>query len=246
MLLESDASSWYAIDVAVAAGVISVFAALFTGWQAFEAYRTRKGNEKAIQTQADALKEQADILRAQAAALGSQAEMGRISADAAKRSATAAEDSAKATRTLAETGQRAWLTFDFIQVLSRDSHEFPLAVLAHIPNGGNSPAVNIRVDGRYSILKPGEEGFACTVPPNVNRGPVGPKGILKYHIDLGQIKAELSGRVKTGELHLYVYGLIAYEDVFGNPRSLKWCAVYQHSSGLFLFPAQFGDQQVLT
>ncbi len=77
--------------------VIALIAALFTGWQALEARTARRANEKAIQTQADAIREQVGL--------------AKESTQASKRSADAAEESAKETKRLSETGQRAWVTY---------------------------------------------------------------------------------------------------------------------------------------
>ncbi len=222
MLLESDASNWYAIDVAVVAGVISVFAAMFTGLQWWEARKTRRANERAIQTQADALKEQAEV--------------GRMNADAAKRSADAAEESARSTKLLSESSQRAWMNIEHIEPKFRDDG-LPNLLTIFLINTGPTPAKRLTVLSGWAAYDEFPANLfesEARMPPEMSRavtegaGVLGPRVVFIAKVRIFPTQEEQK-RIRERSTVLYAYCSADYEDIFGSNHQEKWAFSYSVS-----------------
>lgn len=99
-----------------------------------------------------------------------------------------------------------------------------------IINAGPTPAYKVRFKTDAAILPiPLPEDFSFPLPERMNGGPlVGPRqqtnlnAIVPDFVD----DTEVDGIKRGQDKGLYAWGVVEYEDVFGNPRLTKFCQIY--------------------
>jgi hypothetical protein len=124
-------AAWFANDVAVGAAIVSGIAVFVAVVSMRHAFRQARAAERQADEATNSRQLSENALKAQASALDSQAKNTAEALVLAERSALAAERSAAATKVLAETGQRAWLSFDTLTVAHRASSELPSFIFFH-------------------------------------------------------------------------------------------------------------------
>jgi hypothetical protein len=213
--------------VAVVAVVTSLFALVVSVFSAWYARRQTKAAERQAEANEEAVRLQHEILK-------SQSEQTASALQIAERSAIAAEQSAMSTKTLVETGQRAWLVVERIAPLVDATCRFqvPNRCEVHIRNGGNTPAMNVLMDHFILATSPltDEVGFPDPAP-HIARGVIGAQA-TDVHWTRGPSQ-EIEPHIASGTHHLVDYGRLWYHDVFGNKHETTWCYKWVHFSRSF-------------
>lgn len=135
-----------------------------------------------------------------------------------------------------EIGQRAYVFPKYIRMKEFRAGE-KLLVEVELENSGNTPALNlsgsIHYRARETALpenpdygKPAD-GFTSVsvLPPSVPS--------LRLVSSRGELLDRHIVSVGRGELSIYVYGILQYEDVFRQRRKTKFCGLYDAPTGLF-------------
>jgi hypothetical protein len=170
-------------------------------------------------------------------------EATKEAADAAKQNAsTAAAQTELANKSLQATidnfhlEQRAWvgpLVINAEMVIGK-----PLIVAAKFKNTGRTPAINVIPAG---FLQPVTEGYA----PDFTMKTTGPQTRTVMPPD-GTIILERNGTrggvmtpaifdaLESGKLKIYIFGKIAYEDVFNCGHWTQYCFVFKPDTKSFL------------
>ncbi len=152
----------------------------------------------------------------------------------AERGANAAELSAQVTKTLAEVGQRAWVSVNEIEVeksRAASGDEDLFLVTTKLRNGGMSPALGFVADIRLDFCErpPGE--LDTPVLDETTAGVLGPNATFKLGPLLKGLKDSESRKIPNG--HLVLYGLCSYRDIFNHTRHTRWCFRYVWKTGQF-------------
>ena len=221
----SDASNWYAINVAVVALIISIIAVVFTALQWWEARKTRISNENA--------------LKAQAQVLEAQAKLNEKAADAAHRSAVAAEQTSLSTQHLARTGQRAWVCVRSVEIKTRTRNELPGLCDIHLYNAGKTPAIGMSCVVRW-VVDASLKNLDYEPKAPISRGTIGPEGLVSLPFDF-QLNEADDEAIRRGTKTLYLFGRSTYQDVFGEARETRWCFYYSGARD-FRPTADYNDQ----
>ncbi len=160
--------------------------------------------------------------------------------EAAKRSADAAEQSAGASKLLSETGLRAWLFVGQMHYPQQTEKKFPVLVSAEIKNAGNTPAKNVQMAATWNVFRSAPEAlYPSGLPEENNCGTIGPGALVQYPLDLSNAVVHET-QIRSGELQLYVYGVIKYNDVFGGQHKTEWCLWFENP-GHFSFAPKFNE-----
>jgi hypothetical protein len=189
-MLETEASrERWAVRLSLIAGVVALCAAIFTGWQAWEAHQTRKDTQaqfERAQQRADRDAEQArkdsqQALEQQTKLADRSAEQAKRSADsasqlvrtasdlvaAARDQAARAKDNVEAIQDQIRLDQRAWVTVD----VGEKTGTFAVAMR----NTGRTPAINATAVTAFSggnrmgppdVDLSRNSSSAIAVPPN--------------------------------------------------------------------------------
>lgn len=173
--------------MAVAALIVSIFAALFTGWQALEARAAR---------------------RQAGDAFAKQAEDAKTSAVAADRSAKAAEESATIAREGLTRTQRAYVALDVIR-LQGDPGSRPFVVQVEVRNLGTTPALEVTEKSAWALQPPLGPAESISYPQN-HSAPVplapGQPLIFTITVPAGLTPTDLDD-IERGNKQLMVWGL---------------------------------------
>jgi hypothetical protein len=118
-----------------------------------------------------------------------------------------------------------------------------------ILNNGQTPAYNVRYRIKADILTDSvAKDFVFSEPPDVpqSQSSIGPKenrlmsAVVDHYVDDAEVQDIVNGKGKS----LYVWGVVHYDDVFGEPRftqfaqKLLW--VQDRSQVLGLYDGRFG------
>ena len=161
-------------------------------------------------------------------------------AEAASRSADAAEQSAAATKALAETGQRAWLTYESAVIKARTPQQLPLFVVSELRNGGSTPAVNVDMYQEWKIFKEFPRALDFRDGQTGSRGAVGPQCVAQIPTDI-TLSLMDDAVVRKRESRLFLYGYATYDDVFGGKHKTEWCLHFLVESQSFTFAPKFNE-----
>lgn len=210
--------------IAIAALVISIAAAGFTGLQWLEARQTRIDDEKHF-----------DIARQDAAkAAGDQQAQVERSAASADRSAEASEkstdiagESLRLNRQIFQTSERAFVHAKEITIAVE--LDKPAKAVVRFENAGRTTAKDARMRVSITILSTPP----TTPPPDAPLGaPIIPRDLVGGETtDLivatnDPISKDLLELLKNGGAHIYVYGHAEYKDTFAHPHKTTFCAMY--------------------
>ena len=163
------------------------------------------------------------------------------SARAASAMETVAEALTANTRTAAELLQlqrdvfqkqlRAYINVQLLGVAPENidtgnRHEVRLDIV----NAGNTPAHNIKVNGRLRVLPyplPANPDLAFPLQPNESRGHIAPrdKFYVRFWLE-GFLTPDENRRIKAHDgLGLYVFGTATYKDIFENVWHTDFCCL---------------------
>ena len=188
---------------------------------------------QAAERSARAAEESAEAARAQIGDV-------RKAAGASERSATAAEQSAEATKALAMTGQRAWLSYEKLDISTRDQNRLPTFITSTLKNGGSTPALNIEMYQCWKLYAQIPERLDFSTGASGSRGGIGPGSMGQIPSDIA-LTREQDSSVRQNKERLLVYGFATYEDVFGGRHKTEWCLRYLLNTQEFTFSPKFND-----
>ena len=102
-----------------------------------------------------------------------------------------------------------------------------------VRNYGQTPAYKFRLVGGLGMA----ESFEALPPPTGDpRGTLGvlaPAGVFQWNMVAPVVlSAEAYGRLSAGQVTLFVYGEVYYEDAFGNRRTLKYRTMFGGPAGV--------------
>jgi type II secretory pathway pseudopilin PulG len=196
--------------------------------------------------QARASKKQAELgeeqLRVQADALRSEEERTTKALDIAERSTKAAELSAQATQSLAEIGQRAWVTVSKI-IVNQGQANVPdehgratpchlLQVTAVLRNGGMSPALGFVAHTWLELREGPPAEIEPAVGDDASTGVLGPGETYELPTLLKTVKDSELWQERESH-NLLLFGLCRYKDIFDHIRHTRWCHRFCVESGQF-------------
>jgi hypothetical protein len=179
-----------------------------------------QGQLDIMQTQANAMQESLTETRNMVSQSEKALEVSKIQAQMAQRAAGAAEQSIEIAQENTIIAHRAYLAIQSGTAgLAEEGGIFNLSVR----NFGNTPANNVVIYAKAEVrgeLPPHEFPRAAstsggTVPPQTT--------ISKKVVTAGKISPEEIALLNKGELTLYAWGVIAYQDIFGKSRQTKFC-----------------------
>lgn len=220
--------------IALAALIISVLAALFTGLQWEEARQTRidvHNDAEKARAQADeqfktARQDAQSSAKAQEAQVTTSATAAERSARAAEKSTTIAGESMQLNRQLFEASQRASVHVKTIRFTVKANELATVTI--EIENAGKTTAKHttciVNIHG-------GSE------PPTDNLPDLSNPKVTPTDLVAGEIFDETASTVRpitpdevtgvsTGRLFLIGFGHIDYLDAFGHPHKTTFCALY--------------------
>jgi hypothetical protein len=149
-------------------------------------------------------------------------------ASSAVAAADAARESALTARLVAESGQRAWLSIDGVNIMSRNGRNFPVAVSTVLRNGGRTPALDVQ-SAQICIVDRGSvdsSGLLRKAPcsPEGNLGPGSSTKLSStFEYPAG---AEAAGRIRDGESMVLICGIVRYRDILGGLHETFWAFQY--------------------
>jgi hypothetical protein len=195
--------------------------AVATLWLALETRRVRIGADEALRLRRDMVdvhdKGGADALQI----AGQYAAAGVAAADTAREIAVAA-------RLAAEAGQRAWLSIDAVNIMTRNGRNFPLNVSTLMRNGGRTPALDVEATQFYVIDKSLPEQLIYQDSGTPREGNSGPGSCSKLAITLEYPPgAEAATRIHEGQVSIFLYGVARYRDILGTARETRWAFRYE-------------------
>jgi hypothetical protein len=167
--------------------------------------------------------------------------------DAAKESARAAQVAAKNAETNIKSSQdsfrseqRAWVGFQGTGQITGFTETEPMKIPITFFNSGRTPARNVQISAKFitspvAITGPTEEFIgqlvftpAQSIAPQGNYRPIlGAEYLAEtstqeqrhgQEVLVSQYKA-----IKEKRVFLYLYGILKYDDIFGNHRQTQWC-----------------------
>lgn len=170
-----------------------------------------------------------------------------------RRQTTAAEAAAKAALRQAEhmvTSQRAWIiaspqtpTPPIPPVSDHENAMAPMLVSVNIlfDNKGNTPAFIRKI-----------ATGACAIPSNQmpdftstqQSGELGDVPVVPGHSfgwEHERVQIERAIKIRSGELSLWIYGIVSYADTFNEKRDTGFCFRFEPSSGQWLISGNPGD-----
>jgi hypothetical protein len=205
--------------------LIAAGAAIYSGISARAARRQARAAELSREISERAL-------GLQAVALKAQAEDTRKALEVAQRNADAAEVSASATKTLAEVGQRAWISVVDIKASTSGARSHPgvpngsVHVVVLMRNGGNSPALEFVSSLWLELREYALAQIDATALDSTNAGVVGPHESLQLDPRSLQFTPEEWDQLQDRTQSLLLYGICRYKDIFKRTHHTRWCLRY--------------------
>jgi hypothetical protein len=195
--------------------------AFATMWLTLETRKLRIGADEALRLTRDATQIQekgtsdALLIARQSAASGVAA------VDTAREIAIAA-------RLAAEAGQRAWLSIDAVNIMTRNGRNFPVSVSTLMRNGGRTPALDVEATQFYVIDKSLPESLVYQTSETPREGNSGPGSCSKLAITLEYPPGvEAATRIHEGQVSIFLYGVARYRDILGTARETTWAFRYE-------------------
>jgi hypothetical protein len=181
-----------------------------------------------------------NILSEQAKTIQQDLSQVRMAADAAKRSADAAKQSAEAVERASESEKaalvastRPYVVTDKVWLTARPAADVKATGFVKFINDGKLPALNFHAGGRFKVRDslPGKLVASGQFPTSLDIMPGGSRTI-ETSSDAPLTEDDLEA-VRNGEKRLYGYGILAYEDGFGNQIAEAFCQVYNWKDKTF-------------
>jgi hypothetical protein len=177
--------------------------------QAHEYELSREISERALGLQGEALK--------------AQAEDTKRALEVAQRNAEAAELSASATKTLAEVGQRAWISVVEIKATTSSSS---VSVVVTMRNGGNSPALEFVSSLWFELREHALVQIDAAALDSTNAGVVGPHEPVQLDPHFLRFGPDVWNQLRHRTQSLLLYGICRYKDIFQRTHHTRWCYRY--------------------
>jgi hypothetical protein len=167
-------------------------------------------------------------------------------------SSKAATDAVEATKEAMRIDQRAWLGVEYIRSnpLVPEIGK-PFIVEVHIKNTGKTPAIKIASRGRGEpVLKgrkpnfsyEGVEPFSAFMSPGAGTSTTVPPMTIPQTNQSIVINDDLIKGLTAETFTVFVHGRFDYEDIFGNPHWITYCAnLVVPFNGQFDFCAEHND-----
>lgn len=140
---------------------------------------------------------------------------------AAQSSAAAAKETVEAMRRSIRLDQRAWLSIEQVTV-SGLKFEGRLEISIKITNTGRTPAKHANLGMNVDPVENGKEPRFYFADPTGGSAVIFPKGEYSNFGVLNCTPENLK-KILSGEIVVWVYGKIVYEDIFGSKHWLKFC-----------------------
>lgn len=112
-----------------------------------------------------------------------------------------------------------------------------LVVEVEVENSGNTPALNLSGTLHFRAIESALPDISDYGEPADGFTSV---SVLPAHVSSIRMvsgRAELSERhvvsIEGGNLRVYVYGILRYQDIFGKQRESRFCGLYDPPTGLF-------------
>jgi hypothetical protein len=192
---------------------VAVLAALFAGWSAYEAHKTRVGADEAA---------------------GVQAKEVQLARKAAEESAQAAKDTARATAELAQDGRTArqvLLVIDNVAFGDNEQASTPISFGLTLRNPSTTPARNLSGELWYGLGKSTNDAAPSTPKQALFRSELGPGEAWPTYVSppIPRPSEALMNQLGSGSLKLVAVGFVSYDDLYGNKHTRRWC--YQFVRG---------------
>ncbi|MGD0073995.1 MAG: hypothetical protein ABSD31_06590 [Candidatus Binataceae bacterium] len=186
-----------------------------------------------LSEQSAALRQNLADTRIAADAARQSADAARQSADAARQIAEAAEQSSRAERAVLIASARPYVTTDKVSLTSHLAAGAKVTGLIKFTNAGKSPALNFHAGGRFKVRDslPGKL-VASGQPPSLTDVLPGTSRVIETTSDDPITEDEMAA-LRSGEKSLYGYGIVVYEDGFGNQIAQSLCQVYNWKEKAF-------------
>ncbi|HTY55076.1 MAG TPA: hypothetical protein VMB26_07750 [Candidatus Binataceae bacterium] len=181
-----------------------------------------------------------NVLSEQAGAIQQDLQQAKIASDAAKRSADAAKQSAEAAVQASQAEKaalvastRPYVVTDKVWLTARLAANTKAIGLVKFINAGKLPALNFHAGGRFKVRDslPGKLVASGQFPTSLDIVPGGSRTI-ETSSD-APLTADDFEAVRSGEKKLYGYGILAYDDGFGNQIAEAFCQVYNWKDKTF-------------
>jgi hypothetical protein len=146
----------------------------------------------------------------------------------AEASAGAANASAEAAQALVNLGERAWVTVREYAGSWSNYNDLVWHVKVVLTNSGHTPALNVEI-WQDSRIGTGPDNNFPEVSDNKKMvaGVIGPSNVFEVPIEIDwaspDIPIETQNKIRNGDLHLYIYGMVKYRDIFGAEHATAWC-----------------------
>ena len=139
---------------------------------------------------------------------------------------------AKETR---EIENRAWVIVTGANMAREMKVGEPPIVSFVMANKGNTPARNVRVTSEVQIRdSPVPDGASVTVRGSMSAATIAPDAEVATFAPSNVVLDESTfAAVSKGQKHLYAWGVLQYEDIFGKAHVTSYCVVYQAYSTHF-------------
>lgn len=148
------------------------------------------------------------------------------SADAAKGAAEAAEQANRLAREAIMASERPYVFPDKVWLTSRLAEGAKAIGFVKFINTGKLPALNFHAGGKFKVREsPPGRLVASGQPPSVLDVAPGGSRTIQASSDAVITDEEMEA-VEEGKKSLYSYGILVYEDGFGNQVAQPFCEVY--------------------
>ncbi len=129
----------------------------------------------------------------------------------------------RATEVATERAQRAWVTVDHSDLGNLLNTSAPTLGMVFLKNSGPSPASNVRPTVRFVISYSTAPPWQLDRVHEVSVGIIGPGGTGSSAARLKPPSRDDVAAIGSGKAHLFLYGIVTYDDIFGKSRWTKFC-----------------------
>ena len=211
---------------------VAILAAVFTGWQAWEAHEMRLAADAQFATAQNNARGDAEQARKDSeSAFGAQADIANEASQQAKRSANAAEQSNKLASDALRLSSRAYIGILDIrfgnQMFASNAKGPPniVSIRFDLKNYGGAPALNVQVTAHCQVLDYYGKGKVFPTPIQ----PVGFNTALFPEVSVIMPDSAEHGTCQTINLdiekleELKIVGQISYFDIFHTKHHTRFC-----------------------
>jgi len=191
-----------------------------------------KSQADAAKSLADSTKNLADRMKDQADRTKVIADQAVVQAQSASSAAKTADASLKDSRSSFRQEQRAYVAVTVFTMSNpptrTDKNGRHVCGDVHVANSGRTPAVNTAIF-RYATFGPKAQATIEAFKPPERTPPSGAMlGIVGDNYGTActekAVDTTTEQNLVNGTLPLYVYGVIEYDDIFGNPHQTGFCS----------------------